>query len=36
MGNMDLGMDYGMNAVDPSHEELDGIAKDFAQGHTVT
>ena len=33
---MKRGMDYGMNAVGASHEELDGVIKGIAQGHAAT
>ena len=35
-GNVNRGMDYGMNAVDTSHKDLDGAIKDFVQGHMAT
>ena len=35
-GNMNRGMEYGMDAGNETHEELDGIIKEFAQGHAAT
>ena len=33
---MNDGMDYGMNAVDASHKEIDSVIRDFVQGHPAT
>ena len=35
-GNINRSMDYGMNAVNASHKELDGVIKDILQGHAST
>ena len=35
-GNMNHGMEYGMNTSDTAHKELGVIIKDFAQGHMAT
>ena len=36
VGNMNHGMDYGMNVVDALHKELNSVIGDFAQGHAAT
>ena len=36
VGNMSHGMEYGMNAGNKTHEELNGVIEDFAQGHAAT